>query len=261
MCLKTEYTCVKYDVEDRIARITLNNPVKMNALDAALAAELAEAICRAGEDEAVKVIVITGAGKAFCAGGDVSYFRELDLEGGYSFVKQAQDVVRAFKKTEKPIIAAVNGFAVGAGLSLVLLSDMVISSDKALFGAAFVKVGLVPDLGMLYTLPRAIGLHKANELVLTGKNIDAQEAYRLGIVNTVVEHDKLGEAVAELCQLLAGHPGRAMGSAKTMMNLGLNMGLGELLESEALTQAVCMMTADSREGVDAFINKRQPNFK
>ena len=261
MCCDRTYTCVKYEAEGKIARITMNNPDKMNPLDEAMSAELTDALFDAGEDDGVKVIVLTGEGKAFCAGGDVAHMAELDLEGAYDYVKMAQKVVSAFKDAEKPIIAAVNGFAVGAGLSLALLSDIVISSEKAVYGCAFVKVGLIPDLGLMYTLPRAVGLNKANELVMTGKNFNAQEAYRFGIVNRVVEHEKLDEAVSEMCTLLAGHPRRAMGSAKKLMTMGLNMTLNELLEAEALEQSICMMSGDAREGVDAFINKRPPCFR
>jgi len=261
MCMEKAYTCLEYEVEGSIVKITMNNPGKMNALDEVLATELAHAIYEAGEDNDVKVIVLTGVGKAFCAGGDVAHMTELDLEGAYDYVKTAQKVVSAFKDTAKPIVAAVNGFAVGAGLSLALLSDIVISSEKAVFGCAFVKVGLIPDLGLMYTLPRVVGLNKASELVMTGKNFNAQEAHRLGIVNQVVEHEKLDETVSEMCNILEGHPRRAMGSAKKLMNLGLNMTLDELLEAEALEQAICMMSDDAREGVDAFINKRPPCFR
>lgn len=261
MCMRAAYTCVKYTVEGRVAKITLNNPSKLNPLNEALSVELHDALHEANEDGDVKVIVITGAGKAFCAGGDLAYFTTLNLEGSFDFIKEAQELVGAFTKIPKPIIAAVNGFAVGAGLSLALLSDIVVSSDQAMYGAAFVKVGLIPDMAQLYLLPRVVGMQKAKELVLTGKNIDAQEAYRLGIVNSVVEHDKLEQAVSELCELLVNYPGRAMGFAKTLMNTGMDMGLDQMLEAEATTQAICMASDDSREGVDAFINKRKPNFK
>lgn len=261
MANEKEYSVVLYEVENKVAKITMNNPGKLNALDESLAVELTDALLRAGADENVKVIVLTGAGKAFCAGGDVSHLNELDLEGTYNFVKTAQGAVDAFKSIEKPIIAAVNGYAIGAGLSLALLSDIVISSDKAVFGCAFVKLGLVPDMGLMYTLPRAVGLQKANELAMTGKNIKADEALRLGIVNTVVESEKLGEAVNEMAQLLASHPRRAMGSSKKLMSMAMNMTLEQLLEAEALEQAVCTMSEDAKEGMDAFLNKRQPNFK
>jgi len=261
MCYEKNYICVNIEKDRKIARITMNNPDKMNALDEVLAAELTDALYEVSEDVDIKVIVLTGTGTAFCAGGDVAYMAELDLEGAYDYVKMAQRAVKAFSDVQKPIVAAINGYAVGAGLSLALLSDIVISSEKAIYGCAFVKVGLVPDLGLMYTLPRAVGINKANELVMTGKNFNAHEALRLGIVNQVVEHEKLADAVAEMCDLLASHPRRAMGSAKKLMNMGLNMTLDELLEAEALEQSICMMSDDAKEGVDAFINKRPPSFR
>ena len=261
MCMKEEYTCLKYEVENRIAKITLNVPQKLNALDAQLAEELTEALHEAKQDDGVKVVVLTGSGKAFCAGGDISVFSSFDLKGSIDFVRDAQSLVGAFTKLPKPVVAAVNGFAVGAGLSLALLSDIVIASDKAIFGAAFVNVGLVPDIASLYFLPRLVGLQKAKELSFTGKNIDAQEACRLGFVNTVVEHEKFAVAVEEFSKFLAGQAGFAMGSAKTLLNMSMDMGVNELLEMEAVTQGVCMQSPDSKEGVDAFLNKRKPNFK
>jgi 2-(1,2-epoxy-1,2-dihydrophenyl)acetyl-CoA isomerase len=260
-CEKKAYGSLLYEVENRIATITMNEPKKLNALDARLASEITAALGEAKDDESVKVVVLTGAGKAFCAGGDISVFTKLDLEGSIKFVKDAHSLVGAFTKMPKPVIAAVNGFAVGAGLSLTLLSDIVISSDKAMYGAAFVNVGLVPDIGSLYFLPRLVGLQKAKELAFTGKNIDANEAYRLGIVNTVVGHETFGQAVQDFSKLLAGQSGSAMGYAKQLLNSSFDLGIDELLEIEAITQGVCMQSADSKEGVDAFINKRKAVFK
>ncbi|MDR1946690.1 MAG: enoyl-CoA hydratase/isomerase family protein [Desulfovibrio sp.] len=259
--MKTEFTSVLYRVENRIASITLNVPKKLNALDVTLAKDLTAALALAAGDDAVKVVVVTGAGRAFCAGGDLAYMAGLDLEGCIDFVRDAQALIGAFTKMPKPVIAAVNGFAVGAGFSLVLLSDIVISSDKAMYGLAFVNIGVIPDLAALYFLPRVIGLQKAKELAFSGKNIDAGEACRLGIVNSVVEHDKLEEEVGKMSLFLAGQPGAAVGAAKTLLNMGMDMGLDELLEMEALAQGVRMVSDDSREGVDAFLNKRKPNFK
>ncbi|MDR2801352.1 MAG: enoyl-CoA hydratase/isomerase family protein [Desulfovibrio sp.] len=259
--MKTDYACILYRVENRIATITLNLPQKLNALDSALARELADAVAQAANDSTVKVVVVTGEGRAFCAGGDVAYFTTLDLEGSIAFIREAQTLVGAFTKIPKPVIAAVNGFAVGAGLSLALLSDIVISSDKATYGLAFVNIGLIPDLATLYFLPRAIGLQRAKELAFTGRNIDASEAYRLGIINSIVEHDKLEEEVRKMALSLAGRPGESMRASKTMLNMSLDMGLDELVEMEALAQGIRMVSDDSREGVDAFLNKRKPNFK
>jgi len=155
----------------------------------------------------------------------------------------------------------VNGFAVGAGFSMSLLSDIVISSDKAKYGAAFVNIGLVPDMAALYFLPRVVGLQKAKELALTGKNIDAEEACRLGIVNTVVEHEKLEEEAEKWIRLLAEKPGDTMGAIKTMLNKGMDMNIETLLETEALMQGIRIVSDNAREGVDAFLNKRKAVFK
>ncbi|WP_169718009.1 Short-chain-enoyl-CoA hydratase [Sporomusa silvacetica DSM 10669] len=256
-----EYTTLLYQVENRIAKITLNVPEKMNALDKKISMELTAVLQEIKNDDNVKVVIITGTGRAFCAGGDISFFKTLDLEGSIEFVKAAQSLVGAFINLPKPIIAAVNGFALGAGLSLALLSDIVISSDKAKFAAAFVNVGLVPDLGALYFLSRLTGLQKAKELVFTGKNFDAEEASRIGIVNIVVEHEKLEAAVSELSEQLAGKPAIAMASAKRLLNMGMDLGIDELLEIEAFAQSRCMQTEDCKEAVDAFLNKRKPVFK
>lgn len=161
MCMSHTYSLVKYHVEGSIAKITLNSPEKLNAFEVALINDLIHAMHEAAEDPNVKVIVLTGAGKAFCAGGDVSYMQSLNLDSAYDYVKIGKRLVDSMTLTPKPIIAAVNGFAVGAGLSLALLSDIVIASDKAVFGAAFINIGLMPDCGLLYYLPRVVGLRAA----------------------------------------------------------------------------------------------------
>jgi 2-(1,2-epoxy-1,2-dihydrophenyl)acetyl-CoA isomerase len=259
--METAYSSILYRVENSVATITMNVPKKLNALDVTLAQELAAAMAQAAKDNAVRVVVVTGEDKAFCAGGDMAYFTSLDLEGSIAFIREAQALVGAFTKMPKPVIAAVNGFAVGAGLSLALLSDITVSSDKAVYGLAFVNIALIPDLATLYFLPRAIGLQRAKELAFSGRNIDAAEAYRLGIVNSVVEHDKLEEEVRKMSAFLAGQPREAVKAAKTLLNMSMDMGLDELVEMEALAQGVRMVSADSREGVDAFLNKRKPNFR
>lgn len=261
MCMNMVYTVTKYEIDGPIARITMNNPQNMNALDHRMIEELTSALRDANDDPDVKIIVLTGNGKAFCAGGDVASFQSIDLEGGIGLVKEGGELTKAFIHSPKIIIAAVNGFAVGAGFSMALLSDLVISSDKAKYGAAFINIGLVPDMASLYFLPRVVGLQKAKEIALTGKNMDAEEAHRLGIVNTVVEHDKLGEEVEALICSLADKPGDTMGAIKAMLNKGMDMNVEALMEMEALMQGIRMVSDNSREGVNAFLNKRKPNFK
>lgn len=261
MCMNIVYTVVKYEIDGPIARITMNNPQSLNALNRTMLAELTSAFQDADDDPDVKIIVLTGSGKAFCAGGDIASFPALELEGGIDFVRAAGELVKAFINTPKIVISVVNGFAVGAGFSMSLLSDIVISSDKAKYGAAFVNIGLVPDMAALYFLPRVVGLQKAKELALTGKNIDAEEACRLGIVNTVVEHEKLEEEAEKWIRLLAEKPGDTMGAIKTMLNKGMDMNIETLLETEALMQGIRIVSDNAREGVDAFLNKRKAVFK
>ena len=261
MCMSHTYKLVKYHVEDSVAKITLNSPAKLNAFEVTLMKDLICAMHEAAEDPDVKVIVLTGAGKAFCAGGDVGYMQSLNLDSAYDYIKIGKRLVDSMTLTSKPIIAAVNGFAVGAGLSLALLSDIVIASDKAVFGAAFINIGLMPDCGLLYYLPRVVGLRAAKELTLTGRNFDAQEALRLGVVNQVVEADKLEETVETLSKKMATGPAAAMAFTKSVMNNGLDMNIDGLMNSEALAQAMLIVSADAQEGAAAFLAKRKANFK
>ncbi len=260
MCGERKDNCVLYEKDRHVARITLNKPEKRNALDEELSRELCAALQKARDDDDVRAVVLTGNGTAFCAGGDVARFPEFGLEESISFVRDGQKVVPLFTEMFKPIVAAVNGAAVGAGLSIVLLCDIVISSDRAKYGAAFVKVGLVPDLAALYLLPRAVGLQKAKELSFTGKSVSAEEACSLGIVNRVVPHEELESAVQQLARTLTSGSASAIGAAKRLLNLSMDMDLKGLLEAEALTQGICMVSEDSREGVDAFLNKREAVF-
>ena len=260
MCMRHSYKLVKYQVDDSVAKITLNSPAKLNAFEVTLINDLIFAMQEAEEDPNVKVIVLTGAGKAFCAGGDVSYMLSLNLESAYDYVKIGKKLVDAMTGTSKPIIAAVNGFAMGAGLSLALLSDIVIASDKAVFGAAFINIGLMPDCGLLYYLPRVVGIRAAKELTLTGRNFDAQEALRLGVVNQVVDADQLEETVEKLSKKMATGPAAAMALTKSMMNSGLDMNIDGFMKNEALAQAMLIVSADAKEGADAFLTKRKANF-
>ncbi|MDR1070108.1 MAG: enoyl-CoA hydratase/isomerase family protein [Gracilibacteraceae bacterium] len=262
MDMKTEYRSIKYETADRVATVTMCVPEKMNALDARLGEELASALARVKADAAVKVVVLTGMGKAFCAGGDVTAFEGVGFQEAVEGIKAAsKSLVGAFMSCPKPIVASVNGFAVGAGLSMALLSDIVIASDQAVFGAAFVNIGLTPDCGSLYLLPRLVGLPKAKEMVFTGRNIDAREALNLGIVNQVAEHDKLAEVAAKTAARLAAQPSLSMAQSKALIHMGLDIGIDELLDMEAVAQGMCMVSEDGQEGVGAFLHKRKPNFK
>lgn len=256
-----EYTSIIYAVDGRTAIITMNTPKNMNALSSVMVEELGDALQNAGADPNVKAIVLTGVGKVFCAGGDVSIFQGLDLEASLDIMKDAGVMVRQFRDCPKPIIAAVNGFAIGGGLSLALLCDFIVAADTAVFSCAFVGLGVVPDMAGLYFLPRAVGLQNAKALALTGKNISADEAKQIGLVSEVVPADELLVKVGKIAGKLSAQPALAMKYIKGLLNQSFDLSFEELLEMEALAQSVCFVSDDCQEAVDAFLNKRKPVFK
>lgn len=251
-----------YEVRDHVACITLNRPKALNALNAALKAELADAIARAGSDPAVRAVVLTGAGRGFCAGGDI---KEMSPEAGPAATKRKLDTILGsvlvpLASLKKPVIAAVNGFAVGAGFNLALACDMIIAADTAVFSQIFVRVGLVPDSGGLYFLTRVVGLNRAKELCFTGREVPAAEAAGMGFVNRVVPAAELMEAAHALAAQLARGPAVALALTKTALNLSSNASMAEMMELEGLAQAVAASTDEHREGLAAFAERRSPDF-
>lgn len=256
-----------------VAVITLNRPDAMNALTLGTHEELAKAIDEADKDDSIRVIVLTGAGRGFCSGDDVKVvFGGEGTAGEEAELKSREAELRylqggdsggggtALLTINKPSIAAVNGAAVGYGCDLALMCDMRIASDKARFGEAFLRVGLMPDEAQLL-LPRLVGLAKAYELILTTDIIDANEAYRIGLVNKVVPHEELMSATMELAAKLASKPPIAVQLAKEGIRRGLNMPLKEWKEWHAMAFAFCTETEDHKEGSQAFVEKREPVFK
>ena len=268
-----EYREIIYSVENgNVALITLNRPEAMNALTHTTHAELRQAIEEANTDRNIRVIVITGAGRGFCSGDDVKViFRGGE---GYEDYEQRQREQQLswmqggslgggggiLLEINKPTIAAVNGAAVGYGCDLALMCDMRIASEQARFGEVFLRVGLIPDEAHLL-LPRLVGLAKAYELILTTDIIDAEEAYRIGLVNKVVPHEELMPATMELASKIASKPPIAVQLAKEGIRRGLNMPLGEFRSWHAFAFTYCQGTEDHREGVKAFVEKREPHFK
>jgi 2-(1,2-epoxy-1,2-dihydrophenyl)acetyl-CoA isomerase len=258
-----EQKAVLLDISDGgVAVVTLNRPDAMNAINNDLKIELLDAMRQVAHDSAVKAVVLTGAGRAFCAGGDV---KEM---GGSRAPVEMRDRMRRYLheallliyKMEKPVIAAVNGFAVGAGCNLALACDIILASEQAKFSEIFVKVGLVPDAGGFFLLPRLIGMPKAKELVFRGNTIDAREAERIGMINAVhPAEDLMGQALA-MANELADGPARAIGIAKTMLHQSAEMNFPAALDYEAAVQAIVASTDDHREGVKAFAEKRKPKF-
>jgi enoyl-CoA hydratase/carnithine racemase len=259
------YKCLLYEVRDRIATLTLNRPERLNALGDSLRDDLYDAVTKAAADPDVGVLVITGAGRGFCSGGDVKSMSERDQTGQATATSERLAPIRdriilAMRDCPKPVIAAVNGAAAGAGMNLALACDMRIASTAAKFSQAFVKRGLAPDWGGTWFLPRVVGSAKACELIFTGDTIDAAEALRLGIVNAVVAPETLMAEARKLAQKIAAGPPVAIQLAKRAIH-NQDADLRAALEFETFAQGICRETEDAKEGVKAFIEKRAPVFR
>jgi len=246
-------------------RITFNRPDVLNALDREMGKEIGSAVLEIRDDPEVRCVILTGAGRAFCAGGDIkgmlSGFSSSSPNERRVGLKNTHRWLTELINLDKPVIACVNGFAVGAGMSLAMAADIIIAAENAKFAQSFVGIGLAPDLGGSYLLPRLIGLNKAKELTFTGEMIDAHTAQRLGIVNQVVPSAELENVTWHLALRLAQGPTKAIGLAKAMLNRSFETDLATFLDSEASYQFLCAGTEDFREGVQAFIEKRKPQFK
>jgi len=256
-----------YEKEGRVATITLNRPEKMNAIGGTMSIELEQALDEANADDAVGVLIITGAGKGFCSGADLSTLGSTADQVSRGLVDRspAAGGIRSFalqlQNFEKPSIAAVNGAAAGAGLSLALACDIRIASDRARFSQIFVKRGVIPDTGSTYFLPRAVGLARACEMALTGDILDAEQAKEYGLVNRVVPHDELMHEARELAARIAAGPPIAIKLAKRALYRGATTDLASALEFEGYLQGICLGTEDFKEGIAAFMEKREPRFK
>lgn len=256
-----DYESILYTVEEGTLTITLNRPDVLNAFNSKMGSELLDALKKAERDASVRAIVLTGAGRAFSAGEDL---KARQAEGITEFGSTLRDrynpIVLKLRSIEKPILASVNGVAAGAGCSLALACDMRIASEKASFLEAFVRVGLVLDSGASFFLPRLVGMGKAAEMAFLGDTIKADEALVLGLVNRVVPHDDLESATKELAARLAVSPTKAIGLMKRAMNRALTAELVDVLEYEVYAQEAAGNTDDHKEGMSAFLEKRQPKF-
>ena len=252
-------------VEDGVAWITLNRPERLNAFAGTMRDDLHDAIAAADERADVRVLVITGAGRGFCAGADLEATSALaaagDDAGFERLVEAGMRVVTRLYAVEKPVIAAVNGPAAGAGASLALACDVRVASERASFSVGFNRIGLHPDWGATYFLPRLVGAGRARELVLTGRVVDADEAYRIGIFQRVAAADAFEAEVAALARELAGKPPIALAAAKRSLSVSLAEPLDVMLATERAAQLRCFRSADAREGIAAFTEKRTPAFR
>ena len=254
-----------YTVRDGIATLTFNRPQVLNALTFDVYAQLRDLLEALRYDDAVRVLVLTGKGKGFCSGGDVheiiGVLLQRDVKGHLEFTRMTGAVVRNMRMLEKPIIAAVNGMAAGAGAVLALASDLRVASDAARFAFLFTRVGLAgADMGAAYLLPRIVGVARTMELLLMGEAIDAATAERIGLVNRVVPHAQLMTAAMDWAGRLAAGPAQAMGMTKRMINNELHMDLSTALEAEAQAQALMLMGEDHRIFYEAFKSKVEPRF-
>jgi len=257
-------TVVLWERREGVGLITMNRPEKFNAMNRQLIAELRENLEGAEKDEEVKVVVLTGAGEGFCAGGDIEghpSFKTDDPMVREKYMKEAQLITLLLHRMPKPIIAAVNGVAAGAGLDMAMACDIRIASEEARFTEVFAKAGLIPDMGGTYFLPRLVGVGKALELIFTGDIIDAQEALRIGLVNQVVASSELMTRAMELAKRLAQGPTQSYRLAKLAVYQGLELGLETALEHEVFGQNLLLGTEDVREAAKAFTEKRKPVFK
>jgi len=244
-----------------VQTIALNRPDVLNAFNAAMHAALQAALKEAARDDEVRAVVVTGSGRGFCVGQDLTEFRESAGDIGDRLRSGYHRTILAIRSLEKPVLAAVNGPAAGAGLSLALACDVRIASDAASFVPAFVNIGLVPDSGGTFFVRRLLGYARSFEWLTTGRKLTALEAHAWGLVSEVVEAERLAVRTAELAGELAAMPTRAIGMTKRLLDATETSTLEEQLELEAQLQSAATQTDDFREGVAAFLEKRPPGFE
>jgi 2-(1,2-epoxy-1,2-dihydrophenyl)acetyl-CoA isomerase len=253
------YKFLLYRVESGVATISLNRPEVYNALNDEITYELQDALKAVARDESVRVLVLTGEGKAFCAGQD------LKTSGKRSFIdslqKRYNPIVRAMRSLPKPILCRLNGVAAGAGCSLALACDMILAAEEAVLIEVFVNIGLVPDSGSSFFLPRVVGIRKAFELCTMGTRLKAKDAAVLGLVNRAVPLAGLDELVKEHTDYFANAPTKSIGLIKKMLHKSMNATLDEMLDYEAYCQEIAGASEDYREGIAAFLEKRKAVFR
>jgi 2-(1,2-epoxy-1,2-dihydrophenyl)acetyl-CoA isomerase len=257
------YNTITYEVSDRLATVTLNRPEVFNALSGELLSETRQAVETAVNDKAVRVIVLTGSGdRAFCSGADL---KEGIMLGQTSLAARLRELynplIRSMRTAEKPIVCRLNGIAAGAGMSLALACDIIIAQKEAYMTELFVGIGLLPDAGSMFFLPRIVGMQKAFELCSTGRKVYMEEALQLGLVSKVVDYAELDKTVGELVEFYKNAPTKSIGLMKKVLNHSFDATLDEVLDFEAHNQDILGKTHDFAEGVMAFLQKRKPNFK
>ncbi len=244
-----------------VLSLTLNRPESLNAFSPEMIVGLKKALTSAQEDEDVQVIVLSGAGRSFSAGGDVKTMGQSKGNQVYDHIGKLNELILLMKDTEKPIIAAVHGFAAGAGFNLALACDLIVAAEDSKFALSFSQVGLISDGGGSYLLPRLIGPHLAKQFFFTAEPIPAERLYQLGVINYLVPFEKLQEETTKFALKLAHGPGKAFGKQKKLIDQSFTTSLEEILEQERLIQTLMVETEDHKEGISAFKEKRKPAFK
>ena len=244
-----------------VATITMNRPAAYNSFNKDMAMRVQQHLDTCHENRAIRAVVLTGAGKAFCAGQDLVEVKDLDDEALLNIVETYYNkIVKQIRALPKPVIAAVNGVAAGAGANIALACDLVVASEKASFIQAFSKIGLIPDSGGTYTLPRLIGLQRATALMMLGEKVSANDAEQMGMIYKAVSVEEFGETVEQLARQLGNMPTKGLAFTKALLNKSFQHSLEAQLEMEGHYQQQAGRTADYKEGVAAFVEKRQPQF-
>ncbi|MDH4257579.1 MAG: enoyl-CoA hydratase-related protein [Candidatus Aminicenantes bacterium] len=256
------YKTLIYEKKDDIGILTVNRPDKLNAISNELTSELSSLLDELEKDDKLRVLIITGSGdKAFVAGADIQELVDRDARMGRRVSRERQEIFSRIENLPVPVIAAVNGYALGGGLELALACNVRVCTEKAQFGAPEVKLGIIPGDGGTQRLPRLVGLGRAMEMILTGDFIDAQEAYRIGLVNKVVPPEELMNAAMELAQKIASRPPLAVRYAKEAVNRSQEGDKASGFALESYLHALTCTTEDKKEGVAAFLEKRKGKFK
>ncbi|GHU50083.1 crotonase [Clostridia bacterium] len=255
-----EYKCIKYEERDRIAIVTINRPESMNALNSDVLDELGDVFSGINRNENVGIAILTGAGKAFVAGADIALMSKLSMAGGRALIIKGQRVMEIIENIDKPVIAAINGFALGGGCELAMACDIRLASEKAKFGQPEVGLGILPGFGGSQRLPRLVGMGMAKHLIFSAEVIDAQEAYRIGLVERVYPADTLIEEAEKLAKLIMSKSPLGVKMAKLAINKGVNLDLNSGVAFEAEAFAVAFGSEDRTEGMKAFLEKRPAQF-
>ena len=256
------FSNILYEQAEGVVTITINRPQRLNAISMEAVNEMMAALAQANTDDSVRVVVITGAGDAFCTGADLKDAPKLNPAMAYEVVGLYLDFTQAIRNVEKPVVAKVNGLAVGGGCCIALASDIRIASERASFSLAFVNIGISgADMGATYLLPRLIGYGRACEMLMTGEPVDAREAERIGLVNRVVPHEELDAATQTMVERLASRPPLGLKFTKKALYSGLDKDMKTEFDYEHFAQVTCLLTEDFQEGRRAFMEKRQPVFR